>query len=53
MSATECTDATVAANTIPKPTGFFSLPREIRDEIYDIIHLQEVEAEPIQLVQLV
>jgi hypothetical protein len=53
MSATQSTGATVAINTAPKPNGFFSLARAIRDEIYDIIHLQELEAELIQLVQLV
>ncbi|KAM0709450.1 hypothetical protein Q7P35_003488 [Cladosporium inversicolor] len=50
MSAAESTTATVAANTTPKPKGFFSLPRELRDEIYDIIHRQEVESELGQLV---
>lgn len=50
MSATESTGVAVAANTTPKPKGFFSLPRELRDEIYDILHQHKVEAELAQLV---
>jgi hypothetical protein len=37
MSATEGTSATIVASTPPKPEGFFSLPRELRDDIYDIL----------------
>jgi hypothetical protein len=35
----------------PKPKGFFSLPRELRDEIYDILHRHELEVklEPVAL----
>lgn len=50
MSATEDSNATIAANATPKPKGFFSLPRELRDEIYDILNYHEVEAELGQLV---
>lgn len=45
MSAAESTTVTVAANTTPKPKGFFSLPRELRDAIYDILHEHEAEVE--------
>lgn len=49
MSAPEGTGATIVANTTPKPKGFFSLPRELRDEIYDILH-HELDAEFAQLI---
>lgn len=49
MSAAESTTATVAASTTPKPKGFFSLPRELRDAIYDILHEHEAEFELGQL----
>ena len=44
------TGAAIAANATPKLKGFFSLSRELRDEIYDILHQNEVEAELVQLV---
>lgn len=50
MSATEGTCAAVATTTTPTLKGFFSLPRELRDEIYDIVQQHEVEAELGQLL---
>lgn len=50
MSATEGTCAAVATTANPTLKGFFSLPRELRDEIYDIIHQHEVEAELGELI---
>jgi hypothetical protein len=49
MSATEATGATGAINATTKPRCFFSLPRELRDHIYDILHRYEAEAELAQL----
>jgi hypothetical protein len=49
MSATEGTGAIIVANTTPKPKGFFSLPRELRDDIYDRLH-HELDAEAAQLM---
>lgn len=45
MSATKGTCEAVATTATPKLKGFFSLPRELRDEIYDIIHQHDVEVE--------
>lgn len=50
MSANEGTGATITANATSQPKGFFSLPRELRDEIYDILNYHEVEAGLDQLV---
>jgi hypothetical protein len=49
MSATKGIGAIIVTNTTPKPKGFFSLPRELRDDIYDILH-HELDAEVAQLM---
>ena len=41
MSTTQDSLATTAAVPLSQPNNFFSLPRELRDEIYDILHRHE------------
>jgi hypothetical protein len=49
MPATEGTGTTAAADPTQQTKGFFSLPRELRDVIYDLLHQHEVDAELGQL----
>jgi hypothetical protein len=37
----ESEQASSAANTTPETIGFFSLPRELRDDIYDLLYLED------------
>lgn len=49
MPATEGTGTTAAADPTQQTKGFFSLPRELRDAVYDLLHQHEVDAELGQL----
>jgi hypothetical protein len=37
----ESEQASSAANTTPETIGFFSLPRELRDDIYDLLYFED------------